>query len=155
MFCPNCGRENPDGSAFCNHCGGSLRPGENAPAPAKKRAAGTNVLFWIGFILACVGIIGFLTIAAVGLAVYKRVYLFDGYPSTRVFCFLCMAFMSVGSVLAVIGWLAGLRRNSRALNIRNAAMSVTVFVVSAVLVSILVYALLGSPFYRRYFRPIR
>ena len=37
MFCPNCGKENPDGSVFCGGCGMSF--GNRAPQPAPQPVA--------------------------------------------------------------------------------------------------------------------
>jgi class 3 adenylate cyclase len=41
MVCPSCGRENPDGFAFCGHCGAALAP---AP-PAREVRKTVTVLF--------------------------------------------------------------------------------------------------------------
>ena len=38
MFCPNCGKENPDGVAFCGGCGMSFGTPAAAPAPEAARA---------------------------------------------------------------------------------------------------------------------
>ena len=34
MFCTNCGKENPDGNAFCESCGTKLDVGSAAPVNA-------------------------------------------------------------------------------------------------------------------------
>ncbi len=39
MFCPNCGKENPDGVAFCGECGMSLSEPAAAPAAPAAEAA--------------------------------------------------------------------------------------------------------------------
>ena len=40
MFCPRCGTQNPDGSAFCSHCGTALTaPAGGVPAAAAPGAA--------------------------------------------------------------------------------------------------------------------
>ncbi len=155
MNCPNCGKTIEDGSVFCGECGQRIADAQIpqtpvqtvAPETPKKRAKGANILFWIGFALACVGIVGFFLIILVGLIVYGRIYTFDGYASTRVFCWMSAGFMTAGSVMALAGWLAGLRRNSKALNVRNAVMSLALFFICLVLVIIIIYAYRGSRYY--------
>jgi hypothetical protein len=44
MFCPSCGKELPDGSSFCLHCG---KPTAAAPAAAQKKP-GTQILWIVG-----------------------------------------------------------------------------------------------------------
>jgi len=40
VFCPKCGKENPDDAEFCNHCGYKLseipKPSQSQPIPSSK-----------------------------------------------------------------------------------------------------------------------
>jgi hypothetical protein len=56
MFCLSCGKELPDGSGFCNHCGKPTAT--TAPAPQKKE--GVPILRVIGFGLLILVLVGLL-----------------------------------------------------------------------------------------------
>jgi len=56
MFCLSCGKELPDGSGFCNHCGKPTAT--TAPAPQKK--GGVPILRVIGFGLLILVLVGLL-----------------------------------------------------------------------------------------------
>jgi hypothetical protein len=47
MFCPSCGKELPDGSSFCNHCG---KPTTVTPTPAQKKPGVTGPQF-VGIVI--------------------------------------------------------------------------------------------------------
>jgi hypothetical protein len=60
MHCDNCGTPNPDGSSFCNKCGGGLGPeGEIAQQPQRTAAhvAKTDGLAIAGFVLGIASIL--------------------------------------------------------------------------------------------------
>ena len=51
MFCPSCGKDIPDGSAFCLHCGKSLGSAER-PTPSSRRwTARLTLLFVLTFLV--------------------------------------------------------------------------------------------------------
>ena len=39
MFCENCGKQNTDGAAFCEHCGAKFEAAPAAPAAPAATAA--------------------------------------------------------------------------------------------------------------------
>jgi uncharacterized membrane protein YhaH (DUF805 family) len=46
MFCPKCGKENPDGLKFCGGCGADMTtPNTSAPAAMPAGAAGSQMTF--------------------------------------------------------------------------------------------------------------
>ena len=55
MFCPNCGKENPDDSYYCRGCGFALKAGAPAAGPAaspvRKEAPYAFKSKWIAFFL--------------------------------------------------------------------------------------------------------
>lgn len=55
-----------------------------------------------GAIAGAVGVLGFLLIVIIGVAVYGRIYLFDGYGFTKVLSIICIILMMIGfcSVIA-------------------------------------------------------
>jgi|GEM_PF-509006 len=55
MFCPNCGKEIPEGSNFCPHCAGAVKPG--GPAPAVPKTSGLAITSLVlGILGICYGL---------------------------------------------------------------------------------------------------
>lgn len=59
MFCGKCGAENPDGAAFCEKCGATLKkPPENLGVTQRsEKKKGKRPLFAVGMVLAIVGVL--------------------------------------------------------------------------------------------------
>lgn len=48
LYCPKCGRENPDSAVFCQQCGADLKQSStSAPAPEAAASSGSNASFQI------------------------------------------------------------------------------------------------------------
>ena len=77
----------------------------SAAEEAKKPSNAGKVLSLIGMILSIIGCAGFLTIVLVGLIVYNRVYLYDGYEFTKILCTVCIILMVAGALLLFLGLL--------------------------------------------------
>lgn len=76
MFCMNCGKEIPDSTAFCIHCGAAQSGGAAHPAPATLRQeapAANNTMAIIGFVVSIISLLinfwGIVGIAATVLSV--------------------------------------------------------------------------------------
>ena len=119
MFCSKCGKEINADSTFCIYCG-SPTSNSSSTAESIEQAATPivtpsnpqtkpsnnqkeNILLKVGAILSMIGIIGFLLIVLIGLIIYGRVYLFDGYTFTAVLCVLCIILQVSGTVSLTIG----------------------------------------------------
>lgn len=117
MFCKFCGEKIEDNAIFCSKCGAKLTSEEKTDIvsseiidatnslngnekPIKKKADKIlNIIQKVVFGCLFVGIAGitlFLGIVLVGLLVYGRVYLFDGYDFTKVLSIISIVFMLIG-----------------------------------------------------------
>lgn len=128
MFCSKCGKPIDDSSAFCNYCGAKIdekkTEQEKAGDAIQPIASNTedpsgldsstqstiavtqkqkNWVMKVGKILAIIGIAGFLTIAFVGLIIWGKVYLYNGFDLTKVLCTLCLILMILGLCGIVVG----------------------------------------------------
>jgi len=160
MYCPKCGKLIDDSSIFCNYCGSQVNEkieqetvsdnnqsnvsfveesSQSIPStqndytsvPKKK-----NWVLRIGMILAIIGIVGFLAIALVGLIVWGKVYLYDGYNFTKVLCTLCIAFMILGSCGLVVGLL--LSKNKAPEEKKNIVFSIILIILAVIFSVILI-----------------
>lgn len=117
MFCKFCGNEIVDNAIFCSKCGAKLTIEEKTDIvsseiidatnslngnekPIKKKADKIlNIIQKVVFGCLIAGIVGitlFLGIVLVGLFVYGRVYLFDGYVFTKVLSIMSIVLMMIG-----------------------------------------------------------
>lgn len=118
MFCKFCGEKIEDNAIFCNNCGAKLTSeektnvlsseiidtttnglNENEKPIKKKSDKILNIIQKVVFGCLIAGIAGitlFLGIVLVGLFVYGRVYLFDGYDFTKVLSIISIVLMLIG-----------------------------------------------------------
>lgn len=118
MFCKFCGEKIEDNAIFCSKCGAKLTSeektnvlsseiidtttnglNENEKPIKKKSDKILNIIQKVVFGCLIAGIAGitlFLGIVLVGLFVYGRVYLFDGYDFTKVLSIISIVLMLIG-----------------------------------------------------------
>ena len=118
MFCKFCGKKIEDNAIFCSNCGAKLTSeektnvlsseiidtttnglNENEKPIKKKSDKILNIMQKVVFGCLIAGIAGitlFLGIVLVGLFVYGRVYLFDGYDFTKVLSIISIVLMLIG-----------------------------------------------------------
>lgn len=118
MFCKFCGKKIEDNAIFCSNCGAKLTSeektnvlsseiidtttnglNENEKPIKKKSDKILNIIQKVVFGCLIAGIAGitlFLGIVLVGLFVYGRVYLFDGYDFTKVLSIISIVLMLIG-----------------------------------------------------------
>ena len=117
MFCKFCGEKIEDNAIFCSKCGAKLTSeektnilsseiidttnslNENEKPIKKKSDKILNIIQKVVFGCLIAGIVGitlFLGIVLVGLFVYGRVYLFDGYVFTKVLTIISIVLMMIG-----------------------------------------------------------
>lgn len=121
MFCKHCGEKIDDNAAFCSKCGANLKATVESnveAAPTVVNSNGENTTFTKkgispktirildgsllgGMIAGAVGAFAFLIIVLVGVIVYGRVYLFDGYDFTKVLSIISIILMMIGLCSAV------------------------------------------------------
>lgn len=122
MYCKFCGAKNEDDAVFCSRCGNKLdNEKSNVEGVRNEEFASekTDVNAYFikkisdktsGFIFKAIkgcliaGIAGlaiFVGIVVIGLIVYRKVYLFDGYTFTKVITIISMVLMLIG-VLGII-----------------------------------------------------
>lgn len=79
MYCQKCGKENPDGAAFCNSCGASLQPTSQDSVLTEKERHNTVILakiqtkkdeiarisYWGPGLVVCLGILGCISIIGI------------------------------------------------------------------------------------------
>ena len=63
-----------------------------------------NTFLTVGIIISAVGNLGIGIIAAVGLIIWRKIFLFNGYGYTKVLCLTCMLLMAAGLILILIGF---------------------------------------------------
>lgn len=118
MFCKFCGKKIEDGDRFCPKCGAKLNVEEETEnilnqiidtddnscneeektvkkIPDKLLNIIQKVIFGC-LIVGITGVIIFLGIVLIGLIVYGRVYLFDGYDFTKVLSVISIVLMLIG-----------------------------------------------------------
>ena len=105
MHCRFCGETISDDSVFCVKCGCDLRDNMEpqvavddvvVPPDLKQGQATAEKLMRIGLIMGAVGVAIFGCIVAVGLIVYKKVYLFGGFDFTKILAGVSIALMFLG-----------------------------------------------------------
>lgn len=111
MFCKFCGEKISENTLLCPYCGKMQTASENEPnVNAAESSVETNVKKVISdknkailekccfgsIIGGIVGLCIFLVIVLVGLIVYGKVYLFDGYDFTAVLSVISIVLMMVG-----------------------------------------------------------
>ena len=134
MFCKFCGAQLDDNAAFCSKCGANLSApaeqptapveqpaevaatpeGNGTPAPTKKAISEkthktVDKCFLAGTIVGAVGAGGFLLIVLLGLILYGRVYLFDGYTFTKALSIISIIFMLTGLCSVIAKMILSLR----------------------------------------------
>lgn len=126
MFCPNCGKQVPDGAKFCTECGSPLtampageqpqpqqlqqqpqpqqppqfRPPQPMPAPAAKRNVPALVLGIIGSVFAFFGAILWVSCAQFADCSSSLLPSFHG---GWIYCILFIVFGIGGSVVSAVG----------------------------------------------------
>lgn len=104
MICKHCGATIDDNSTICTNCGERVAEEENKTQNAPSTSIspetinGFNKFCIVGFILGVLGLVILYAIIMVGLCVYGRVYLFDGYAFTAVLSALSIIFIILGLV---------------------------------------------------------
>ncbi len=107
MFCKVCGEQIDDNSEYCSKCGSKVEQVNSIVAasecveahtvPADNTAPkGVQRACFIGQIAGIVGAAIFLIVVLVGLIIYGRVYLYDGYDFTKVFVTISIVLMGIG-----------------------------------------------------------
>lgn len=107
--CPSCGTSDfkmENGYYVCQICGHQEKM---PPKPDEKQIKKEKIarlekklleyldkLCKLGIVLGVIGVVMFLAIIFIGLAIYGRVYLFDGYGSTKVLSIISIVFMQIG-----------------------------------------------------------
>lgn len=124
MFCKFCGEKIENDSIFCSNCGAKLTNNEKTDVVSTEitdeQLVGLNKIeesikkspnkaFYIiqKIIFSCLiaGIVGislFIGIVLVGLIVYGRVYLFDGYEFTKVLSIISIILMMIGLCSVIV-----------------------------------------------------
>lgn len=111
MFCRNCGEKIKANALFCPKCGtkqidnaitssennneNDISPKEEETAAGKFTKVAQKFCFW-ATIAGIVGVALFLGIVLIGLIIYGRVYLFDGYDFTKVLATISIVLMIIG-----------------------------------------------------------
>ncbi len=113
MHCKNCGKEINDDAKFCPLCGTKQdEKQELASQPTTKEKnyfsnekvnliikKTIELLPKIGLYSCLFGIGIFLLIVFIGLIFYGKVYLYDGYAFTKVFCTISVILMLFGAIV--------------------------------------------------------
>ena len=166
MFCPHCGKEIEDSSLFCRFCGYKIEDNSENQVNAtdvdsviedhsviadennaeeesqleeavEEKKAG-KILLTIGKIVSGIGVVGFLLIVLIGLLGYGRVYFYDGYKSTAVFCTLSLILMLCGFVLLLIGLLTS-KKSTKNQKKAGVTLAVILMILSVGMSSVLIY----------------
>ena len=119
MFCNKCGTAISEGTKYCPSCGSRVENANSnhvtdninqSSAPiAMQKKSNSKALLTTGLVLSIIGIVGFLLIVFIGLMIYGRVYLFDGYDFTVALCILCIILQLSGAILLALGLIRGIR----------------------------------------------
>lgn len=106
MFCKVCGEKIEDNTTYCPKCGTKIEDSATAfvstsSTPAVKRSYNTipkalKTICQIGMIAGIVGVAIFAVIVLVGLFVWGKVYLYNGYDITKVFTTISIILMVIG-----------------------------------------------------------
>lgn len=107
MFCKVCGEQIDENSEYCSKCGSKVEQVNSTvvvPECIDEHAApvdntvpkGIQKVCLMGQIVGIVGATIFLIIVLVGLIIWGRVYLYDGYDFTKVFVTISIVLMGIG-----------------------------------------------------------
>lgn len=149
MFCKKCGAQLEDDAEFCPNCGERVADSHSVEAGAdealtekansrlaviKSRLAFIwsdkllkiiqsdkflKIMFIAGLASIGLGILTFLGIVLVGVIVYGRVYLFDGYDFTKVLTIISMVLMLLGVCIFIFCLVIGIVKKPNNIIVRK------------------------------------
>ena len=147
MICKKCGAQLEDDAEFCANCGemvsdsDSVESGVNDVQTDKgnKRLAFIwsdkflKIMFIAGLVSIGLGILIFLGIVLVGVIVYGRVYLFDGYDFTKVLTIISIILMLLGVCVFIFCFVIGIVKKPNNIIVKK---SIRILMVALAVVSI-------------------
>ena len=115
MICNVCGQKIEEGQMFCPKCGAKVETTSTdssttttSATTSRKLPTIVQKIYSIGMILGIVGAALFFGIVLIGLILYGKVFLFNGYDFTKVLTIISIVLMLIGFCSIVVKIVLGL-----------------------------------------------